>query len=380
MVPLDRADNQNENYPFSTPGLPVSWQVSRPRQLLTQEFMETWIAKMCKRRVRRQILAWVLMLLAGIVFLLFNGRYARNFVEGPYKLAPNELAQITDAETTPRYFVSVVGDKVLDTGIQEVTTTTRNGVKEGSQVSAGYYAFVVGDRFLIVKSAGKPPEQTAGELTAFPSDLSSQLFSGVDGTKFQMHSYPFYLETEGFRYPGYWAIGIACVLFGLFWKFGRPAWIRLQDIDKHPLVKRVQQWGDPVGTSVLVQRELDTLVLHKSNGIFITNSYVVRRRFFTFNILRFDDLLWTYKKVTKRSVNFIPTGKSFDAIMIFYGGSETFSGNEAKVGEVLKLASNTAPWAVVGYSAEIKDLFSKRTDEFCRFVEARRQEFSKKVL
>jgi hypothetical protein len=348
--------------------------------ITNSRIMESWIAKMCRRRVRRQILAWALILLAGIAFLLFNGRYARNFVEGPYKLAPNELAQITDAETTHRYFVSVVGEKVLDTGIQEVTTTTRNGVKEGSQVSAGYYALVVGDRFLIVKSAGKPPEQTAGELTPFPSDLSSQLFSGVDGRELQMHSYPFYLDTEGFRYPGYWAIGIAWVLFGLFWKFGRPAWIRSQDINKHPLVKRVEQWGDPVGISVNVQREIDSSVRHKSNGILITDNYVVRRRFFSFNILRFDDLLWTYKKVTKRSVNFIPTGKSFDAIMIFYGGSETFSGNEARVGEVLTLASNRAPWAVVGYSTEIKDLFSKRTDEFCQFVETRRQELSKRAL
>jgi hypothetical protein len=342
--------------------------------------MESWIAKMCRRRVRRQILAWTLTLLAGIAFLLFNGRYARNFVGGPYNLAPNELAQITDAETTPRYFVSVVGEKILDTGIQEVTTTTRNGVKEGSQVSAGYYALVVGDRFLIVKSAGKPPEKTAGELTPFPSDLSSQLFSGSDGRELQMHAYPFYLETEGFRYPGYWAIGIAWVVFGLFWKFGRPAWIRSKDINKHPLIKRVEQWGDPVGISVHVQREIDSSVRHKSNGILVTDNYVVRRRFFTFNILRFDDLLWTYKKVTQKSVNFIPTGKSFDAIMIFYGGSETFSGNEARVGEVLTLASSRAPWAVVGYSAEIKDLFSKRTDEFCQFVETRRQELPKRVL
>ena len=201
-MPLDRADNQNENYPFSTPSTSrlVAGESALP--ITNSRVMESWIAKMCRRRVRRQILAWALMLLAGIAFLLFNGRYARNFVAGPYKLAPNELAQITDAETTPRYFVSVVGEKILDTGIQEVTTTTRNGVKEGSQVSAGYYALVVGDRFLIVKSAGKPPEKTAGELTPFPSDLSSQLFSGSDGRELQMHSYPFYLETEGFRYPG----------------------------------------------------------------------------------------------------------------------------------------------------------------------------------
>ena len=342
--------------------------------------MESWIAQMCKRRARRQVFAWVLTLFAGIIFVFCNSRYVRNFVEGPYNLLPNELAQITDADTTPRYFVSVVGEKILDTGIQEVTTTTRNGVKEGSHASAEYYAFVMGDRFLIVKSASKPPEKISGELIPFPSDLSSQLFSGADGRELQNQSYPFYLEPEGFRYPGYWAIGIAWVLFGLFWKFGRPAWTHLQDINKHFLVKRVEQWGDSIGVSIEVQRELSNSLLFKSNGILITNNYVVRRHFFTFNILRFDDLLWIYKKVTQRSVNFIPTGKSFDAIMIFYGGSETFSGNEARVGEVLTLASSRAPWAVVGYSAEIKDLFSKRTDEFCQFVETRRQELSKRVL
>ena len=335
---------------------------------------------MCKRRARRQIFAWVLTLLAGITFVFSNSRYVRNFVEGPYKLPPDDLAQITDAETAPRYFVSVVSDKILDTGIQEVTTTTRNGVKEGSRVSAGYYAFVVEDRFLIVKSATKPPERIDGELIPFPPDLSSRLFAGVDGREFQNHSYPFYLESEGFRYPGYWAIGIAWVFFGLFWKYGRPAWIQLKDINKHPVVKRVEQWGDPIGTSVNVQRELSSSVLYKSNGILITNNYVVRRRFFAFNVFRFDDLLWAYKKVTQRRTYFIPTGKSFAGIMIFYGGGDTFAGNERRVDEVLKLASSKAPWAVVGYSAEINDLFSKRTSEFCQVVESRRQEISNKAI
>ncbi len=335
---------------------------------------------MCRKRARRQTLAWLLTFLSGILFVCFNARYVRNFVAGPYELQPNALAQITDAEATPNYFVSVVGEKVLDTGIQEVTTTTRNGVKEGSRVSAGYYAFVVGDRFLIVKSVNRPPNKISGELAPFPAELSSQLFSGVDGRQFQNQCYPFYLEPEGFRYPGYWGIVIAWLFFGLFWKFGRPAWIRSQDVSKHPVVKRVEQWGDPIGVSVDAQRELSNSVLYKSNGILITNKYVVRRRFFAFNILRFDDLVWAYKKVTQRYTYFIPTGKSFAATLIFYGGGEAFSGNERTVDEVLKLASSKAPWAIVGYSAEINDLFSKQTSDFCQVVEARRQELSNKAL
>ena len=184
-----------------------------------------------------------------------------------------------------------------------------------------------------MKSASKAPERVDGELIRLPSDVSSQLFSGVEGRELQNKCYPFYLESEGFRYPGYWAIGIAWVFFGLFWKFARPARERLQDINKHPVLKRVKCWGNPVGVSLNVQREISNSVLYKSGDILITNNYVVRTGFFTFNILRFHDLLWAYKKVTKRSVNFVPTGKDFAVIMYFYGGVETHQADERKVDE-----------------------------------------------
>lgn len=341
--------------------------------------MESWIAQMCRKRAIRQVFVWAVVFLAGIVFVFSNGRYLRNFVEGPYALQPDALSQIADVETTPNYFVSVVGEKVIDTEIQEVTTTTRNGVKEGSHVSAGYYAFLLGDRYLVVKSAQPPPNKVSGELLPLPSDLASHLFGGPDGPQLQEHFYQFYLDPEGFRYPGYWGIGIAWVFIGLFWKFGKPAWIWSRDVSQHPLVKRLEQWGDPIGVSAEVQRELNNSVQHKSNGIMITEKYLVRKRFFTFNVLRFDDLLWAYKKVTQRSVNFIPTGKNYEALLIFYGGGDTFSGNERKVDDVLTFARSKAPWAVIGYSDEIKELFNKRTAEFCQVVESRRQELAKKA-
>jgi len=106
---------------------------------------------MCRKRARRQALVWLLVFLGGIVFVWSNGRYVRNFVQGPFAIQPAALAQITDVDAAPEYFVSVNSDKVLDTGIQEITTTTRNGAEESSYVSAGYYAVVLGNHFLIVK-------------------------------------------------------------------------------------------------------------------------------------------------------------------------------------------------------------------------------------
>jgi hypothetical protein len=143
--------------------------------------MEPWIVRLCRETSRRQVIAWALVFTAGFLFVIANARYVINFVRGPYSLRGADLAQINDAESTPRYFVSVHPDKVLDTGIQEITTTTENGVKQGSYVSAGYYAVLVGNRYLIVKSATRPSSQIEGQLSAFSTDLSSELFLSSRG-------------------------------------------------------------------------------------------------------------------------------------------------------------------------------------------------------
>ena len=332
---------------------------------------------MCETTARRQALAWFVMLMVGVLFVFSNLRYARNFIEGPFPLQGDKLADIDNADTTPNYYVSVASEKVVDTGIQEITTTTRDGVETGKYVSAGYYAFLVGTRVLIVKTARRPAGEVAGELKPLPANLSGHLFAGTDGQQLQSQTYPFYLDTEGFRYPGYWGIGIGCVFLALFVRFGGRAWIRWRDVNKHPVLKRVvEQWGDVMGVSVRAEQELNGGVVFHSGGVFITNNYVVEKSFFGFNIFRFQDMLWAYKKVTQRRVNFIPAGKSYEGVLIFYGGSESFSGPEPKIHDVLTFASSKAPWAVIGYSKEIAEIFNKRTIEFCQEVEARRREFS----
>jgi len=340
--------------------------------------MEPWILHMCRKACLRQVIAWSVAAILAAVFLLANTRYIKNFVTGPYPLGAQELAQITDVESTPRFFVTVTGDKVVDTGVQEITTTTRNGVQEGSRVTAGYYAVHIGDKYLIVKSSAKPPSTLDGELDALPADLSNQLFSGPQGRETQSRCYPFYLESEGFRYPGYWGIGIGALFLLLLFTFGLRAWKRLRDISTHPVVRRVSQWGDPMAISMDAEREMNNGVRYRSQGVILTDRFAFQRSFFAFQLLRFQDLLWAYKKVTKRSVNFIPVGKFYSAEMAFYGGNLSFTGKEKLVEEVLVFASKTAPWAVFGFTDEIKNLFSKQQAAFCQAVESRRQQLKNK--
>ena len=88
--------------------------------------------------------------------------------------------------------------------------------------------------------------------------------------------------------------------------------------------------------------------------------------------------MWGYKKITKHSVNFIPTGKTYEAIVKCYGGDAMISGKEARVNEVLHLVQQRAPWAVIGYSADLAGIWKKQQDEFLRQVEQRRQEWQAK--
>jgi len=58
--------------------------------------MELWIIRRCRIATRRQVLAWAVILLTGLVLLGYNWRYVENFFLGPFHVSASDLAQITD--------------------------------------------------------------------------------------------------------------------------------------------------------------------------------------------------------------------------------------------------------------------------------------------
>lgn len=342
--------------------------------------MLNWLERMCLRAANRRILFWVITSLAALLIVSANYRYVRNFFGGPYTTSAAELDKIFDANQAANFYIRVTGSKTIDTGIQQVTTTTRNGVKESERVTAGYFALLVGDRFLVVKSASAPTGAVQGELQPMSDKLRSELASSI-GSADQVQQYvrPLLLDTEGFRYPGYWAIGIGVVLLFCLWRYLRPALALRSDISTSPVMQRVRGWGDPISLAVEIEDEDGKKLEYKSQGVRVTEKYVIEKRFFTFNVLRFQDLLWAYKRVTQRRVNFIPAGKSYNAVLSFYGGSVSVSGSEKNVDELLARSAAKAPWAIIGFSDELQRHFTKNTQEFCTAVEQRRRDWQAKA-
>jgi hypothetical protein len=339
--------------------------------------METWIAKRIRSTSLRRVVAWTVALVLGVLVATSDHRYVANFLSGPYALAQADLDSISDVTLTPRYYARVAGEKVIDTGIRQYRVQTRNGVETSREESGAYQAFVIGDRFLVVRTAAAGTETAVAEgtLVPWPSELESQFFDTKEMEALRASFYPFYLDGDSFRRPGFIVIGIAIVFLALFFWQAIPAWRALRDPERHPLAQRLAAWGDPMGVAVEAEREFEHPLLKGKAGWRLGSKYLVRSTFFSFNVLRFRDVLWGYKKITKHSVNFIPTGKTYEAIVQCTGGAATIPGKEKKVDELLEFVQQRAPWAVYGYSDELSTTFNKHQQDFVNGVEQRRQEW-----
>ncbi len=229
---------------------------------------------------------------------------------------------------------------------------------------------------MVVKNSVAPPLRVEGQLTSMSSSLTNSLFSDPEDAVLRTKTYPFLLITDNYRIPGYIALGLTVILGFLLWRFAVPAWKHIQDISQHPVVRRAERWMYPTDRAMQAEREMTEAIRYKRAGAVVTQNFVIQRGLFTFNIFSFDDLLWAYKKVTRHSVNFIPTGKSYDGVLIFYGGNEIFKAEQKSVDELLDFAANRSPWAILGYSEELSRAFNKDTTGFCALVENRRQDWA----
>lgn len=339
--------------------------------------MDGWIATRIRATSRRRVITWTLALILGVVVATNDHRYIANFVGGPYPLARADLDSIRDVTATPHYYARVRGERVIDTGIREYTVRTQSGVETSREVSGAYNAFAIGNHYLVVKTGAADAAPSAeGTLVPWSAELENQLFDTKEMRSLRSNFYPFYLDSDSFRQPGYVALVVGILFLALFLWQVVPAWRAWRDPERHPLAQRVARWGDPMGIGLEAEHEFANSLMRGRSGWRFGNKFLMRSTFFTFNVVRLRDVLWGYKKVTKHSVNFIPTGKTYEAVIAYAGGMAHIRGSEKKVHDMLTFVQQRAPWAMYGFSDELSATYHKRPLDFVRSVEQRRQQWA----
>jgi hypothetical protein len=112
----------------------------------------------------------------------------------------------------------------------------------------------------------------------------------------------------------------------------------------------------------------------------VTQSWIMRRSFFSLWLCPVQDLAWAYKKVTKHSVYFIPTGRTF-AVILAGGRRQRVEVNmpEPLANQLLNTLAARAPWAIFGYSAEVENIWRKKSQTFLDMVAERKRKYAEQA-
>jgi hypothetical protein len=336
--------------------------------------MTTWIERTARQKSIGQVVLFLVVTAIVVWIFASNGAYLKVFFKGPPPATAADLDAAEKADTNSqaiaRPYVTITGDKVLNTGVEEVTTY--DGIIKN--VSAGYYALQIRDRILIVKSGKTPSTTVGGELGYMPFDVKSDLFPPGTDAADEAVFYPLLLDTN-YRESGwagaFWAL-LAEALFGFF---AFRSWRRLSGQVDHPAVIRAKAWGDIAVTSAEVERELEMAVKTRGRGWTLTQNYAVKNARLSFDLFRLDNLVWMYKKAIKRRVYFfIPAGTTYVAELNFSDGHAGLVGKQNKVDEFLSVASARAPWAVKGHSDDLEKFYKSAHNSFVAEVMKRKSE------
>jgi len=153
---------------------------------------------------------------------------------------------------------------------------------------------------------------------------------------------------------------------------------RVQDYTRHPICKRLASFG----TLEQLIQEIETTILtnpeEKIAGVKVVGPWLFKSTVFGLTCFHVKDIVWVYQKVTSHSVNLIPTGKSFAALLLDrHGYSAEILAGKDKVEALMAHICQQSPWIVAGFSKDLEKMWKSKKAEFIAAVDERRKDFAK---
>src|SRR5262249_52652771 len=147
---------------------------------------------------------------------------------------------------------------------------------------------------------------------------------------------------------------------------------RVADPMRHPAALRVGSWGDLAALSSALERDVAEADVRRGAKAF-GESYFVVDAWASFDVRRWEDLLWVYAQRLRKSVGGIPAGSTWSAVAHFRDAKCEFFGLENDARAFVARAATQAPWAVEGWTEEAAADFANRPTVFRAAVRKRRE-------
>jgi hypothetical protein len=154
---------------------------------------------------------------------------------------------------------------------------------------------------------------------------------------------------------------------------------RAGEIQSSPVWKNLAAFGNAEQLSQQIEAELQPAMIRKYGKLQMTQQWMVRRKLFSTWVSPIADLVWIYKKVTKHSVNFIPTGKTYSVILVGRHRQRTEEQMKEKVvNEMLADLAARVPWALFGFDENLDKAWRKDPAGVIAGVDSRYQQYKAK--
>jgi len=341
--------------------------------------MVNWLEGEVKRANRNLFLANGFVLLCLLGMLYADWQYYANFALGCRRIDAAELSSLASPTQHFRNFVTVHGSKSAASGYQDIVQNVEqsSGRVTSTETKDEYILLKVGERIILVKApTSSQALEFSGELVPTTDAVKTDLIAPIANSTPDIAAMilPFTLDATDYRTQGYWALGIGVPLFLLCcWNMSK-AFKRSAEPQLAPVWKHVSVYGNAEQLSSQIGSEL--LAPHDNyKGLRLTQSWLIRKRLFSTWVSPLNDIVWAYKKVTKRSVNFIPTGKSYAAIIVGRHRQRVEHNLRQKnVDALLSQLATRVPWAVYGFNGDLDNLWKKDPASFIAAVDSRREQ------
>jgi hypothetical protein len=327
----------------------------------------------------------VCILVALVGLLLVSGKYYCNFFMGAAAIDEHELSRMTSSAGRFRNYVKVSGGEIFDTGMEQVKTKTRNGVKVSEDVEARYSVIEISDKLLLIKTPVNDAKAVIGELVDMPNFEQSQILSQLYAKEPDLRGtvLPVMLDATDYRTPGTIGLIIGIPLLVLaIWNMKKAA-DRKANPETHPLMRGLERFGNPRAIAAHIDHEVKTCLYGANlSAVSVTPSWLLSPTFFTVKVMAMKDIVWVYKKVTKHYYNFIPTGKTYATLIADrHGKTMEINSNrsESNTDSAMEQIHQRAPWVIFGFDDGLAATWQSTPNEFVRAVDARRAEFEQQM-
>ena len=311
-----------------------------------------------RRGTRNLFIASILLLafIAGVVAL--NKRYLYNVVFGPFRADNTALSALTNVKELDQYYVTVKGDQVVDTGIDEYMSVVSKGEKKNSPAMAHFVMLGVNGHQLFVRV---PPEddmtvsEYSGSLQPLPVSVQEEVVSPVmrEVPELTGQVLTFMLNVEDIRGWGFAELAILVPLFLLAtWNLIQVIW-RTANLELSPAYKALSAYGPIELVVETINREVTDSSAVRIGGACITRHWLLKPTRFGLRAVQLDDLVWIYQVRKVQRARNIDASESFHALFWTQRGKPVeVKGTIEQCTDLVLLVAERAPWALVGHSEE----------------------------